>query len=77
MVEHKINCSFCGKSNTEVQRVLTVDKKVAICDECILICLQTLIYDEPDVETIIEEEVIVLEDEVIEGDLTAQKNCGC
>ncbi len=72
MVEHKVNCSFCGKSNTEVQRVLVADaKKAAICDECIIGCLEILIYGEP------EDIIIALEDEVVESDVNAQKNCGC
>ncbi len=67
MTEHEINCSFCKKSNTEVRQIIAANDKVAICDECIMGCLEVLIYGEP------ENTVIVLDDEVEEGDL----NNGC
>ncbi len=87
MAQHKVNCSFCGKSNTEVQRVIITEHKAAICDECILGCLELLIYeDDPNLEATLEEvivldneedEVIVLDHEVVECDLNAQKDSGC
>ena len=35
------HCSFCGKSNLEVSRMIAGDT-ATICDECIEICVITL-----------------------------------
>jgi hypothetical protein len=34
-------CSFCGKHNTEVKKVVT-GPGIAICDECICVCCDIL-----------------------------------
>ncbi len=50
----KIRCSFCGKSEDQVQRLIS-GPNVYICNECIDLCSDLLDsefgYDEPDVET--------------------------
>ena len=40
------NCSFCNKSEDEVNRLITGADGVTICDECITVCMG-LINDEP------------------------------
>jgi len=30
-----MKCSFCGKKNTEVKKMIAGTGKVAICDECV------------------------------------------
>jgi len=44
--EIDMKCSFCGKPNTEVQQIVAANDKVCICDECIMGCLDILIYGE-------------------------------
>lgn len=40
-----MKCSFCGKPNEVVNRMIAASNKVAICDKCILQCVETLIYE--------------------------------
>lgn len=66
-----MNCSFCGKNNEEVYKLIAASETVAICDECVLDCLASLIYpDDDDIE-------IELSDETTESDSNAQANIGC
>jgi len=70
-----MKCSFCGKDQNEVVKLIVASDKTAICDVCVLDCLATLIY--PDEDDIIESED---EDEVYElklEDKHAQTNSGC
>ena len=39
-------CSFCGKSQDEV-KVLICGPVVYICDECVMLCVNVLVYDFP------------------------------
>ena len=43
-----IRCSFCGKSQETVKRIIA-GPGVYICNECIELC-SSIIYDEPDAE---------------------------
>ena len=43
-----MKCSFCGKSNEEVEQMIAANDKIAICDECVMSCLEILVYGEPD-----------------------------
>jgi len=43
-----MKCSFCGKPNTEVKKLVAANDKTAICDECIMESLKILIYGEPE-----------------------------
>ena len=36
------NCSFCGRSQDEVQRLIAGPPPIFICDECIAICNQVI-----------------------------------
>ncbi|MFV0420869.1 ClpX C4-type zinc finger protein [Oleidesulfovibrio sp.] len=40
-------CSFCGKSQKDVKRLVanSGDPLVAICDECVLLCVEILISE--------------------------------
>jgi ribosomal protein L37AE/L43A len=40
-----IQCSFCGKNETEVQRLIA-GPHVFVCDECIALCNQILAHDD-------------------------------
>lgn len=35
-------CSFCGRKNTEVQRLIAGKSGVAICDRCVRLCEEIL-----------------------------------
>ena len=36
----KAICSFCGKSQADVRKMVSGPKGVFVCDECIVLCLQ-------------------------------------
>jgi len=36
-----LECSFCGKNNEEVKN-LVVGPQVAICSECVILCVELL-----------------------------------
>jgi ClpX C4-type zinc finger protein len=36
----KVICSFCGKSQDEVRKIVAGPNKVFICDECVLLSLE-------------------------------------
>ena len=44
--EHKMRCSFCGKTQDMVYKMIT-GPGVCICDECVDLCMN-IIYDEED-----------------------------
>ena len=35
-------CSFCGKDNTQVKRTVIAPNNVNICNECVLVCADTM-----------------------------------
>ena len=46
-------CAFCGKSDTEVYRIIAKMNGViatCICNECVLICVNTLMRPKKDEE---------------------------
>jgi len=47
-----MKCSFCGKSNKDVEQMISANNKIAICDRCIMLCLKILVYSKPDPITI-------------------------
>jgi len=65
-----MKCSFCGKAAEEVHKLIAASEKIAICDECVMQCVETLIYPDEMIE-------INLDDEISEADQNAQKNSGC
>jgi ATP-dependent Clp protease ATP-binding subunit ClpX len=42
-----LRCSFCGKTRTEVRRLIA-GPQVFICDECVLLCVEILQADDDD-----------------------------
>lgn len=40
-----IYCDFCGKSREEVVKIVLADNGSAICDKCIIACIEALIID--------------------------------
>lgn len=52
--EHSLHCSFCGKSESQVKKLVAGPKGVFICDDCIEICSDILEeefqneYEEPE-----------------------------
>jgi len=66
-----MKCSFCNKDQTEVEKIIAASDKIGICDECIMQCLDILVYGEP------EPIQIVLDDDISEEDSDAQKDSGC
>jgi len=65
-----MKCSFCGKDETEVHKLIAANDKLAICDVCVMECVATLIYPDEVIE-------INLDDETTEDDADVQKDCGC
>lgn len=47
--DHKITCSFCGKTQDEAKKLVAGPKNIYICDECVDLCCQ-IIYEEFPVE---------------------------
>jgi ATP-dependent Clp protease ATP-binding subunit ClpX len=46
-----MHCSFCGKSQNEVSRLIGGPGGIAICDECIHLCNEILAKTPPAPET--------------------------
>ena len=44
--EEELRCSFCGKHRTQVKLLLT-GAYVAICNECVNVCVQMLAQEAP------------------------------
>ena len=44
--EQELRCNFCGKQRSQVQ-LLVASVYVAICNECINVCVQTLAQEAP------------------------------
>jgi len=38
-------CSFCGKSQGDVRKMVSGPKNIFICDECVVLCLQIVSRD--------------------------------
>ena len=53
--DSQIKCSFCGKSQDQVRKLIAGPNGAYICDECIEICSE-IIEDEFDVQAVPEEE---------------------
>lgn len=46
MRTYDLHCSFCGKSSHDVRKLITNnDGTAAICEECVLKCLEMLACD--------------------------------
>lgn len=44
------NCSFCGSKKDEVKDLIVAIDNVAICDECVMNCLDILVYGPPELK---------------------------
>ena len=44
--DKKISCSFCGKSQEEVKKLIA-GPNVYICNECVVLCKDCLLYTSP------------------------------
>lgn len=62
-------CSFCGTKANEVEKLFDSGNKAMICDECVMNCLEILVYG----DQVMEIEI----DEIDEGDANAQSDTGC
>jgi ATP-dependent protease Clp ATPase subunit len=51
-----MKCSFCKKDESEVYKLIAASEKVAICDQCVLQCLDTLIYPDSVIEIDLDED---------------------
>ncbi|GAV11350.1 ClpX C4-type zinc finger protein [Paenibacillus sp. NAIST15-1] len=45
--DKEVSCSFCGKSQTSVKKIIT-NHEVSICNECIELCVEILSEQEND-----------------------------
>jgi len=41
-----MKCSFCGKDSEDVTKLIAASDKIAICDECVMSCVEILVYGE-------------------------------
>ncbi len=46
-----VRCSFCGKSQEQVRKLIAGGKDVYICDECVELCAELIAEDTPEAET--------------------------
>ena len=37
-----VTCNFCGKPSAEVMSMVITDSGVAICSECVLVCVEVV-----------------------------------
>jgi ATP-dependent protease Clp ATPase subunit len=44
--EQELRCNFCGKQRTQV-KLMVASVYVAICNECVNVCVQTLAQEAP------------------------------
>ncbi len=44
-VDREPRCSFCGKRESEVERVIAGPSPNAICSECVELCLEILVEE--------------------------------
>ena len=61
--ENHLKCSFCGKSASEVKRLISSPNGSYICDECVDICSEMIneqLYDEMDESDVPEDDVLRL-----------------
>lgn len=65
----KDKCSFCGATSEDVEKLIA-GPEAMICDECIMSCLEILVYGEP-------ESIVIELDDDPESDEDAQSNSGC
>ena len=52
--EEELRCNFCGKHRTQVQLLLT-GAHVAICNECVNVCVQMLAQEAPRRELVLQD----------------------
>lgn len=77
--DKEIRCSFCGKSETEVKKILTGPNGVTICNECIALCNEIISEDDTTTDEIKEfkllkpQEIKAKLDEYIIGQDSAKK----
>lgn len=36
------SCSFCGKSQEDVEIIIAANDKLSICNECVDVCVETI-----------------------------------
>ena len=53
-VDEKIRCSFCGKTQDQVRKLIAGNNNVFICDECIDLCSEILEEELPEEEHAVE-----------------------
>lgn len=46
-VRAEYQCSFCGKAQAQVKRLIAGPEKVFICDECVSLCEQIIAEETP------------------------------
>lgn len=81
--EEKVRCSFCGKSQDQVRKLIAGSNSVFICDECIELCSEILeeefqnLQDEPqafgDINLMRPKEIKAFLDEYVIGQDSAKK----
>ena len=47
--DKKISCSFCGKSQEEVKKLIA-GPNVYICNECVVLCKDILVEDDKSIQ---------------------------
>lgn len=69
-------CSFCGAERDEVEFLFDSDNGAMICDECVMNCVNVMIYG-PEAVMEIEIDCEDLELDPEEKDAEIQSNSGC
>ena len=58
----KFACDFCGRTQDEVKKLTTAHRHVAICDECVAICVDILAAPDEPKQTAIPTQVPIVRD---------------
>lgn len=71
MTEEAIKCSFCGKAQTAVNKMVA-GPRVYICDECVLLCVKIVLPESSakDIELKFRKSSV---DEVNQDDISTEK----
>jgi len=46
-IAHDVRCSFCGKAQDQVKRLIVGPNGVAMCDECVSLCNEIIAEEAP------------------------------
>ncbi len=65
-IDDRVRCSFCGKPDTQVRKMIAGPNGAYICDECVDICAEIIEEEleiEPEIETDMQQEINLIKPE--------------